>query len=222
MKKETIKSAINVAAVILVPLINERHRIKEHPEVQRATDLSVKAYDQTKHVALKTKDKAVHTTQSAISTAHTIKQTTVGTAQFVSQSVKSTQKKRNYEQQMKRHIKQDKRAQKQAKYLQKEIDQLNTLLTKQIEQRESEEVTARQAQQKAMIKEMKRYKNYKFKQKQTKRSILPFSKNNKVTQDDEVQQVTMKTPSLKYEEHFDNAKTFEQHRQMMAEHIANR
>lgn len=163
MKKDTVKSAINLAAVILVPLISERDRIKDHEEVQKAKDLSLKAFDTTKRVTIKTKDNAINTSQKVVSTANAVKNTTMNTAQFVSQKAQVTKKKHNYNQQMKQHIKQEKFEQKQEKNLQKEISKLDSNLSKNMESRTQAENKSLQARQKAMIKEMKQYKNYEAK-----------------------------------------------------------
>ncbi|WP_414051049.1 hypothetical protein [Macrococcus animalis] len=160
MKKETVKSAINLAAVILVPLISERDRIKDHEEVQKAKDLSLKAFDTTKRVTNKTKKSAVNTTQKIVTSANSIKNATVNTAQFVGQKAENTKKTHNYNQQMKQHLKQEKSEQKQEKNLKKEITKLNNNLASNIESRHSAENKELSSRQKAMIKEMKQYKNY--------------------------------------------------------------
>jgi len=51
MDKRKIQTAINVAAVILVPLINERKRIKDHEDVQKFSAVSKEAFNKTKHAA---------------------------------------------------------------------------------------------------------------------------------------------------------------------------
>ena len=37
-KKRLIKTLINVLPIVIVPLVVERKRIKEHPDVRKATD----------------------------------------------------------------------------------------------------------------------------------------------------------------------------------------
>lgn len=163
MKKETIKSVVNVAALILVPLYNERHRIKDHEEVQKATALSLKAMDTTKEVGVKTKDKVVHTSHNVAKAAHTVKSATVGTAQFVSQKAQDSKKKYQYNQQMNLYKKNEKLAQKNEKKLQKEINKLDKNLSKHIEDRRNEEDKNINARQKELKIEMKQYKNYEAK-----------------------------------------------------------
>lgn len=163
MKKETVKSVINVAALILVPLYNERHRIKDHEEVKKATALSLRAVDTTKEVGIKTKDKVVHTSHNVAKAAHTVKSATVGTAQFVSQKAHDTKKKNHYNQQMNLHKKNEKLAQKNEQKLQKEVKKLDDNLSKHIEDRRNEEDKNLNARQKELIKEMKQYKNYEAK-----------------------------------------------------------
>ncbi|MFC6292134.1 hypothetical protein BHU61_01065 [Macrococcus epidermidis] len=163
MKKETIKSVINVAALILVPLYNERHRIKDHEEVQKATALSLKVMDTTKEVGVKTKDKVVHTSHNVAKAAHTVKSATAGTAQFVSQKAQDSKKKHQYNQQMNLYKTNEKLAQKNEKKLQKEMNKLDKNLSKHIEDRRNEEDKNINARQKELKKEMKQYKNYEAK-----------------------------------------------------------
>lgn len=42
-KKRLIKTLINVLPIVIVPLVVERKRIKEHPDVRKATDATTKA-----------------------------------------------------------------------------------------------------------------------------------------------------------------------------------
>ena len=49
-KKKVIKFMINVLPIVLVPLIVERKRIKEHPDVQKVTDTTSKATSKTTSV----------------------------------------------------------------------------------------------------------------------------------------------------------------------------
>lgn len=241
MEKEKVRTAINVAALVLVPLINERHRIKDHKEVQKATDFSVKTYHHTKDVALRTKDNAVHTTQKVAAAANTVKNTTVNVAQFVSDKAEQTKKEHRYNQQMTQHIKKEKEAKKQQKAVQKDITKLDNNLSKNIENRHHEEEKQREKQQKAMVKEMKDYKDYKAKTQKPKRSLFGFKRADKSAQNVAVQQFASGTAApvksveltpppkekahvkaASVEENYDNARLFEQHRKQMASKIARR
>ena len=42
-KKKLIKTLINVLPIVIVPLVTERKRIKEHPDVQKVTNATSKA-----------------------------------------------------------------------------------------------------------------------------------------------------------------------------------
>ena len=42
-QKRLIKTLINVLPIVIVPLVVERKRIKEHPDVRKATDATTKA-----------------------------------------------------------------------------------------------------------------------------------------------------------------------------------
>lgn len=46
-KKKLIKTAINVLPIIIVPLVVERKKIKEHPDVKKATDATSRAASKT-------------------------------------------------------------------------------------------------------------------------------------------------------------------------------
>ena len=41
-KKKLIKTLINVLPIVIVPLVTERKRIKEHPDVQKVTNATSK------------------------------------------------------------------------------------------------------------------------------------------------------------------------------------
>ena len=41
--KKLIKTLINVLPIVIVPLVVERKRIKEHPDVRKATDATSKS-----------------------------------------------------------------------------------------------------------------------------------------------------------------------------------
>lgn len=229
MKKETIKSIVNVAALILVPLYNERHRIKDHEEVQKATALSLKAMDTTKEVGAKTKEKVVHTSHNVAKAAHTVKSVSVGTAQFVSQKAQDTKKKHHYNQQMNLYKKNEKVAQKNEKKLQKEINKLDKNLSKHIEDRRNEENKNINARQKELKKEMKQYKNYEVKlpeeinaSNNIQSLSQPFVKNTNVSASATSQKEKTQKTAAKAEENYDNAQLFEKHRQLMAQQIDDR
>ncbi|MCE4955909.1 hypothetical protein [Macrococcoides caseolyticum] len=293
MKKETVKSAINIAALILVPLINERHRIKDHDEVKKATDFSLKAFDYTKQKAAQTKDIAVRTTDHVVNTAHFVKDSTIGSTQFINQKAVDSKKKYRYNKQMKQHIKQEKLEEKEAHKTQKQIEkmdkqlskniasreqieakeaqsrkrsmkkemkyydkhqeinnhssnnikfnrkdkkainQLNQRLENAIKERHAYEYKSRDAVQKSMIKEMKRYKNYKIKTpkqrsffgRKQKVDTVPTMTNSVYTNTEFNQKKDIqksKVHATHVEDNYDNAQRFEQHRKMMANHIAKR
>ena len=46
-KKKLIKTLINVLPIVIVPLVTERKRIKEHPDVQKVTNATSKATSKT-------------------------------------------------------------------------------------------------------------------------------------------------------------------------------
>ena len=46
-QKKLIKTLINVLPIVIVPLVTERKRIKEHPDVQKVTNATSKATSKT-------------------------------------------------------------------------------------------------------------------------------------------------------------------------------
>lgn len=155
MDKNKIKSAVNIAAVILVPLINERHKLKDQKEVQQLTGLSVKAYDVTK-------DKTVTTARKAKSASTTIKKGVVTTSSFIAGKYKDEKKALHYKKQMKPFVQQAKEEKKQEKAEQKQISKLNQTLSKSIESRRRDEEKNEKTREKRLIKEMKLAEKGKF------------------------------------------------------------
>lgn len=163
MKKDTVRTAINVAAVILVPLISERNRIKDHEEVKKAKAFSLKAYDKTSQITKAAKDKTIHATEKAVHSANTVKNSTVNTAQFINDKVQTKKKQHDYNQQMNAHIKQERKEKKAVKDLEKSVTTLDNNLSKNIEKRRNEERKLLKSRQKSMISEMKEFKDYEAK-----------------------------------------------------------
>lgn len=163
MKKDTVRTAINVAAVILVPLISERDRIKDHEEIKKAKALSLKAYDKTLQISKAAKDKTIYATEKAVHSANAVKNSTVNTAQFVNEKVQTKKKQHNYNQQMKAHIKQERKEKKVEKHIEKSVTTLDNNLSKNIEKRRNEERKLLKSRQKSMISEMKQFKDYEAK-----------------------------------------------------------
>ncbi len=148
MNKNKVKSAVNVAAVILVPLINERHKLKDQREVQQLTGLSVKAYDVTK-------DKTVTAARKAKGATTTIKRGAVKTSSFIADKYKDEKKALHYKKKMKPFVQQAKEEKKQKKVEQKQINTLDQTLSQSIESRRRDEEKHKKAREKRLIKEMK-------------------------------------------------------------------
>ncbi|WP_420494213.1 hypothetical protein QA541_02430 [Macrococcus psychrotolerans] len=148
MNKNKVKTAVNVAAVILVPLINERHKLKEQREVQQLTGLSVKAYDVTK-------DKTVTAARKTKGATTTIKRGAVKTSSFIADKYKDEKKALHYKKKMKPFVQQAKEEKKQKKVEQKQINTLGQTLSQSIESRRRDEEKNEKAREKRLIKEMK-------------------------------------------------------------------
>lgn len=211
MDKNKIKSAVNVAAVILVPLINERHKIKNQREVQQLTDLTVKAYDVTK-------DKSKIAAKKASHASSTVKSGVVTTSSFIVGKYKEEKKARNYKKQMQPFIKEAKMEKKLKKQEQKNIKKMQDALNKSTEERAEYEEKLRNENEKRRIKEMKQYENYKIKSPKQKKSLFSFIKPQSIVKEDIIYHNTQ----IHNDEDFSNAQLYEQHRKQMAEKIAKR
>ena len=64
-KKQLIKTIITVAPVFLVPLIVERKRIKDHPDVKKASDATAKASKTVANKSVQIKDTVVDKSANA-------------------------------------------------------------------------------------------------------------------------------------------------------------
>lgn len=159
-KKKVIKFMINVLPIVLVPLIVERKRIKQHPDVQKVTDATSK-------VASKT--------SAAISnTASDVKE-------YVGDKKQDFENKRELKKFAREHDpayiekkgeekagltpnkldeKTEKKGDKLAEKNRKEIAKMNKKLQKNIEKRHKEEQKRQQEADKARIKSFKKYKDY--------------------------------------------------------------
>ncbi|MCQ9302343.1 hypothetical protein [Mammaliicoccus sciuri] len=135
---DKVKLIVNTLPLVLVPLIRERKKIKEHPDVKHVTETTVDFSHKVKDKTIETKDKVAEKTQPVKS--------------YV------VQKKRLYEynKQMKQPFKEE---QKEAKQQQKEIDHLDKKLQKNIDARNKEEEKVQKENKKARIKELTHYQN---------------------------------------------------------------
>ncbi|HHO1135369.1 TPA: hypothetical protein ACRT89_001368, partial [Staphylococcus aureus] len=140
-KKKVIKFMINVLPIVLVPLIVERKRIKQHPDVQKVTDATSK-------VASKT--------SAAISnTASDVKE-------YVGDKKQDFENKRELKKFAREHDPAyiEKKGEKLAKQNRKDADKMNKILQKNIEKRHKEEQKAREKNEIQRIKDMKNSQKY--------------------------------------------------------------
>lgn len=215
---EKIRTAVNVAAVILVPLINERQKLKEHPDYIKAKNNAVNTLHTTKDVAVKTKDKTVSASQKAVHTAVDVKDKTVAVAQFVAEK-KAVMDKKHEE---KKIVKAEKRQEK-------ETEKLNQLLTSEIEKRRKEEDKQLKVRQKDMISAIKQHGTVEKKQKDKDKEATRFVRQKVVQQQQQLPDtkniqalVNDRVLSHEYETNVQNAPLFNEHRRLMAEHIRRR
>lgn len=220
MDKTKVKSAINVAALILVPLINERKRIKDHEEVQRAKAFSLKTYDHSKELAYKTKVKTIEAKDKTVETAQHIKAAASSTKNFVTNSNQKIQKRVKYNQQMNQHKQLEKAEEKRAKKAQKLIETLNKNFEAAQAERQKIEQKKIKDRQDRLIKEMHAsLKDDKLRQKEN-------AKQRKIELNQQKKQSKKRFGLFKREPQesnatviIPNAPLFEKHRQEMKQHL---
>ena len=209
---DKIKTAVNLGALILVPLINERHRLKENPDYVAAKNKTVHAAITTKDVAVKAKDKTVDTTQKVVQTTKNVKDKTVAASQFVASTAQNFQENRVENKKV------------------KQTKQMGKQLEKEIRQRQKDEEKRLKERQKLMkenlVKADKEAKNkHKTKLNETKKKeegkSSIFSAYTPLRQSSKVE-----TPETVYDfghdEDYSNAPLFEKHRRQMTAHIERR
>ncbi|MEJ7541708.1 hypothetical protein [Staphylococcus intermedius] len=152
---KTIKMMINVLPVFLVPLILERKKFKEHPDVQKVTQTTVNT---SKTVA--------HQTGRV---ANSVKDTVVSGSSHLKSTIQTKKRRHDYNKVMKKeaeiqryHRPENVRARGKAiaKENRKEIDKLAKNLEKHVAERHKEEDKALDQRQKQMIKTMKKMQKY--------------------------------------------------------------
>lgn len=152
---KTIKMIINVLPVFLVPLILERKKFKEHPDVQKVTQTTVNT---SKTVAHKTGHVASAVKDSVVSGSSHLKKT-----------IQTKKRRHDYNKVMKKEAEIQRynrpenvraRGKAIAKENRKEIDKLAKNLEKHIAERHKEEDKAFDKRQKQMIKTMKKMQKY--------------------------------------------------------------
>ncbi|MDS3990334.1 hypothetical protein O3657_00860 [Staphylococcus capitis] len=140
-KKRLIKTLINVLPIVIVPLVVERKRIKEHPDVRKATDATTKA------------------TSKATSTIS-------NKASDVKEYVGDKKQEFDNKRELKKIAKEndpayiEKKGEKLAKQNRKEAEKMNKKLQKNIEKRHKQEEKQQEAEKKARKKEFKKYDDY--------------------------------------------------------------
>lgn len=143
-KKQLIKTIITVAPVFLVPLIVERKKIKDHPDVKKATDKTVSA---SKTVACK----SVQFKDAVVDKSSTAKD-------YVVEKKHDRDQKRELKRIAKEHDPAyiEKKGEKLAKENRKEASKMDKILQKNIEKRHKQEDKLREENKKQRIKDMKK------------------------------------------------------------------
>ncbi|RIL84597.1 hypothetical protein BUY23_08700 [Staphylococcus cohnii] len=147
-KKQLIKTIITVAPVFLVPLIVERKRIKDHPDVKKASDATAKASKTVANKSVQIKDTVVDKSSNA--------------KDYVIDKKHNIDQKRELKRIAKEHDPAyiEKKGEKLEKEKHKEINKFNKKLQKNIDKRHKEEDKARDKNKKDRLAEFKKYKNY--------------------------------------------------------------
>ncbi|ARJ51223.1 hypothetical protein [Staphylococcus lutrae] len=152
---KTIKTVINLLPIFLVPLILERKKFKQHPDVQKATKTTVH-----------TSKAVVHHTQHA---ATSVKDAIVSGSSHVKNTVQRKKRRHDYNKAIKKQneiLQYNRpenvraRGKSLAKANRKEIDTMAKNLQKHITQRHKEEEKNVEKRQKHMIKNMKKMQKY--------------------------------------------------------------
>ncbi|PKI14600.1 hypothetical protein CW743_05160 [Staphylococcus shinii] len=143
-KKQLIKTIITVAPVFLVPLIVERKRIKDHPDVKKASDATVNASKTVADKSVQFKDTVVEKSSHA--------------KEYVVDKKHDMDQKRELKRIAKEHDPAyiEKKGEKLEKENRKEAQKMNKILQKNIDKRHKEEAIARQDNEKQRIKDMKK------------------------------------------------------------------
>ena len=147
-KKQLIKTIITVAPVFLVPLIVERKRIKDHPDVKKASDATVSASKTVADKSVQFKDTVVEKSSHA--------------KEYVVDKKHDMDQKRELKRIAKEHDPAyiEKKGEKLEKENRKEIQKLDKILQKNIDKRHKEEDKVRAKDKKARLSEFKKYKDY--------------------------------------------------------------
>ncbi|MDT3958303.1 hypothetical protein [Staphylococcus kloosii] len=147
-KKNLVKTLINVLPIFLVPLVLERKRINEQPDVKKATDATVKASKTVAHKSVQFKDAVVDKSGDA--------------KDYVVEKKQHLDEKRQLKQIAKEsdpaYI--EKQEEKAAQERRKEAEKLDKKLQKRIEKRHKEEEKLRAANQSERIKSIKKANKY--------------------------------------------------------------
>lgn len=201
---QKIKTAVNVGAVILVPLIKERHRLKQNQDYIRMRNRTMHTLSTTKDLAVMTKDKTVTTGHKITDNAANVKDHTVRTAAFVSQTTHDLQQKKKM----------------------KNEEKMNQHLAKEMEKRHAEEEKEAKKRQKEMVKAMKaaekRDKKIPLESKQATQFVQHQVTQQRMKDEDRHNindYIENRVMATNYTENVDNPPLFEQHRRQMAEKI---
>ncbi|PNZ56697.1 hypothetical protein CD110_13370 [Staphylococcus casei] len=147
-KKQLIKTIITVLPVFLVPLIVERKRIKDHPDVKKATDATVSASKTVANKSVQFKDSVVEKSSHA--------------KDYVADKKHNVDQKRELKRIAKAYDPAyiEKKGERLEKENRKDIKKLDKLLQKNIDKRHKEEDKAQEKNKKNRLSEFKKYKDY--------------------------------------------------------------
>ncbi|KFE41735.1 hypothetical protein [Staphylococcus agnetis] len=159
---KTIKTIINVLPIFIVPLINERQKFKEHPEVKKVTDVTVNT---SKTVAHKTTHAAHHVKSTAGRVSHAV----VSNTGQLKENLATQKRRRDYNKAMKKEAEAQRyrrkenvraRGEELEAENRKEISKFNKKLQKHIDKRHKEETKEIEKRQKHMVKNLEKMQKY--------------------------------------------------------------
>ena len=159
---KTIKTIINVLPIFIVPLITERQKFKEHPDVKKVTGVTVSTSkfvaNKTSHAAHQIKTTAGHVTHSVTSNTSQVKD------HFATKKRRHDYNKAMKKEAEAQRYRREENIRARGEILEeenrKEINKLNKKLQKAINQRHKEEDKALKKRQKDMVKNMDKMQKY--------------------------------------------------------------
>ncbi|KAA1042399.1 hypothetical protein ERX35_000520 [Macrococcus equipercicus] len=212
---QKIKTAVNVGAIVLVPLITERHRLTHNKDYIRMRNRTMHTLSTTKDLAAMTIDKTTATGRKLSDKAGSAKDKTVRTAEFISHTTHQLQHKTAAYQHDHAEKKKEHEDQKMIQTLSKEVERRHAQEEKALKQRQKEMKKALKAADKreqqipAAHKQATQFLHQQIAKQQTEHDAFH----------DVNDYIENRVLAHEYEDNTANAPLFNRHRLEMAEHL---